>query len=287
MATNEEVWAQGIIDLMSDDAGKDVTIKCEDQVWKVHKSTIAPRLVWFRTALANSQEVMIEGPPDGLSAATVGHVISWAYTLDFTDPVFADKDLVLMEYIKVYDAALFFDSEPLVDSVFTGIHKALVKMLDHAAKQFAPGQPDYGNYEKMQIEFKSFFQGAKLVYDFYDSLYEIFVDAVSDHKWILFRNENFRSMARIQIPRYFHDLAVAFAEVGNDPSWSGDMGVLKCHRCLHPFEDQQSAEASVYRTLHLTGKAFFMCEACHAADPEYEPGSLKPVKFKVCKAIGE
>ncbi|KAI1780209.1 hypothetical protein F4818DRAFT_437489 [Hypoxylon cercidicola] len=56
------------------------------------------------------------------------------------------------------------------------------------------------------------------------------------------------------------DMSLEFAEAGTDPSWSADVGMLKCQRYFYFLKEQKGAEAN---------------------------GPLKPVKLEVSKKTSQ
>lgn len=152
-------------------------------------------------------------------------------------------------------------------SAKNGISEALVKKADVVAWDFAPRQPKADDEVAVNEEFKDFVDAATLAYELgLEWAKEEFLAFAERWKWAIFRNQHFRLLAYDHAPKYYRVLAINFAEAATDPSWSADVGTLKCQRCDNPLEDQGTENSQYKRYSYLTASESFQCEACLAIE---------------------
>ncbi|KAI1766307.1 hypothetical protein GGR53DRAFT_464542 [Hypoxylon sp. FL1150] len=274
MSCNETVQS-GLALMANSAAPKDLTIKCQQQTWKIEKAVAMARLQWFEDKSPLEDVVVL----DNLKPETVGHVIEWLYTYHLIDPEFEDTKKNLMAYVRIQGAAVFFHSDDLMTVAENGISAAIAKKAEVVAKEFAPRQPKAEDSEAVREEFEGLLKAAVLARKLnLHRTMEQFLTLASLWKWSLFRNGHFRELAAERAPKYYHELAIRFAEEATNPSWVADIGTLRCQRCTHPLEEQDTAVAYVERSLWVTGDVFFQCVACLAAEPDFQERTLEPVK---------
>ncbi|KAI4866151.1 hypothetical protein F4820DRAFT_447278 [Hypoxylon rubiginosum] len=256
-------------------------VKCEDQTWMVSPYLATSRIEWFQKTLpqgpmdTNADEIIIVG----LSAKAVDYSIIWMQQGCFVGGDFADTALQFEAYVRVYKAANFFRSVPLFNAAKHGLSKALEALVMYAARHYGPGQHDEDNRAAIQLIYDGFFRGVRLAcgLKLIPALIQ-FASSVTSHKWLIFSNKHFRSVAKQEVPDFYFNLAHQFANRATHPSWSGDIGVFKCKHCCHPLLGQvDGPECGEARALYLTGKATFLCQKCFVERPEGPGGEITRV----------
>ncbi|KAI0172620.1 hypothetical protein GGR52DRAFT_545422 [Hypoxylon sp. FL1284] len=212
--------------LLGSDFMKDLTIKCKDQTWKVHKLIVAARMEWFKAALCESEdddkkEIVLRGP----KPVAVDLVIQWIYTRRL-GPEFDSDDKLFEASIWLHEGAVFFGDARLM----TIVEEKLSEKLDNFADNLADnvewyavseglGQSYLSDRDATRRAFEGYFRGVTLAYGLKrDWAKELFIRYAPNNQWLIMYNKHFREMANDVCPDYLRDLSVRFVEHVTNPS---------------------------------------------------------------------
>ncbi|KAI1084259.1 hypothetical protein F5B20DRAFT_593375 [Whalleya microplaca] len=247
----------------------DVTVKCDDRTWHLHKAILPSRSRWFNVALTRplkealtSEITMEEKRPEA-----VDWVITWIYTRVLDPAHFDNEDVVYAASAELYKTADFFLLDDLQETCYWNIRDRLRQMAILIQKSYCKDrEPCLIMEDSIRVAIK---KGIEAAYKFgVQEFQAMWIEFVKATMWWVLTDQFFRDDLK-SIPEFAAQLLPRLLYVVDKHRYAGFLKPEKCSICN---QDPWKYEDRYYvRVVYSDSLASGICNICRRGPSLLDP----------------